>query len=66
MGKIQGIEKLRKYLESVGYPLTEEKVNELMASRKIPHSKSYGKTIIFDLSHIDWWVEEQRKTERIT
>lgn len=62
MGKIQGIESLRKYLESVDYPLTEEQINDFMAKRKIPHSKSYGKMIIFDLSHIDWWVAQQRKT----
>lgn len=62
MKKIQGIKKLLVYLESVGYPLTEEQVNELLANREIPHSNLYGKILMFELSHIDWWIAEQRKT----
>lgn len=62
MKKIQGVKSLLGYLESVDYPLTEEQVNELLSKRKIPHSSLYGKVIMFELSHIDWWIAEQRKT----
>jgi hypothetical protein len=63
MKKVQGIKSLLEYLEAADYPMTEERVQELMAQRKIPHSRSYGKTIFFDLGHIDWWIAEQRKLE---
>lgn len=63
MGKIQGIENLLVYLDSVGYPLTEQQINEFILNKKIPHSKPYGNMTIFDCSHIAWWVDMQRKNE---
>ena len=63
MKKVQGVKSLLKYLEAADYPMTEERVQEFMAQRKIPHSQSYGDMIFFDLSHIDWWIAEQRKLE---
>ncbi|MDN7225903.1 hypothetical protein QWY22_12365 [Planococcus liqunii] len=61
MKKIQGIKNLLEYLETVGYPMTEERVQHFMAQRKIPHSQAYGDMIFFDSNHIDWWIAEQRK-----
>lgn len=66
MGKIQGIDNLRHYLETVGYPLSEEQINVFLLARKIPHSKPYGNVIVFDCAHIQWWVEMQRKTDSLT
>ncbi|MFD1030927.1 hypothetical protein [Metaplanococcus flavidus] len=63
MAKIQGIENLLIYLESVGYPLSEQQINEFLSAKKIPHSKPYGNMIVFDRSHIEWWVKMQRKTD---
>ena len=65
MGKIHGIENLLVYLNSVGYPLSEQQVNEFLLARKIPHSKPYGSMIVFDCAHIEWWVEMQRKTDSL-
>ncbi|WP_282019737.1 hypothetical protein [Planomicrobium okeanokoites] len=65
MGKIQGIENLLVYLDSVGYPLTEQQINEFLLARKIPHSKPYGNMIVFDRVHIQWWVDMQRKTDSL-
>ena len=63
MGKIQGISSLMKYLDSVEFSLTEEEVENFLIQRKIPHTKSFGNMVIFDLVHIDWWISEQRKFE---
>ena len=65
MGKIQGIENLLVYLDSVGYPLTEQQINEFLLARKIPHSKPYGNMIVFDRANIQWWVDMQRKTDSL-
>lgn len=61
MVKIQGVGNLLTYLESVGYPLTEQQINEFIEAKTIPHSKPYGGRIVFDSSHMDWWVDLQRK-----
>lgn len=65
MSKIQGVKSLLTYLESVDYPITEGQLNDYLAKRKIPHSKTYGDIIFFDQAHIDWWIVEQRKTKSI-
>lgn len=61
MKKIQGIENLLKYLDSVDFPMTEERIRNFLNQRNIPHSQPYGDIFIFDEDHIDWWVAEQRK-----
>lgn len=63
MAKIQGIENLLVHLESLGYPLTEQQIQNFLTEKKIPHSKPYGDLIVFDCSHIEWWVKMQRKTD---
>ncbi|WP_203332694.1 hypothetical protein [Planococcus beigongshangi] len=63
MGKIQGVENLLVYLESVGYPLTEQQIDEFLRARTIPHSKPYGGIIVFDSNHIEWWMDLRRKHE---
>lgn len=65
MAKIQGIENLLVYLDSVGYPLSEQQINEFLLARKIPHSKPHGSVIVFDRDHIQWWVSMQRKTDSL-
>ena len=61
MRKVQGIKSLMDYLASVDYPLSEETLNDLILKRDLPHSIPIRNMIIFDLSHIDWWIEEKRK-----
>ncbi|MGI2327139.1 hypothetical protein [Planococcus sp. YIM B11945] len=63
MSKIQGIKNLMDYLETIDYPLTEQQIQLFLSEKQIPHSNSFGNTIFFNLSHIDWWVTEQRKLE---
>ncbi|MDN5709197.1 MAG: hypothetical protein L0G95_07140 [Planococcus sp. (in: firmicutes)] len=64
MGKIQGIPKLLEYLEQRSYPMTEEQIQQLLSKRTIPHARPYGDMILFDENHIEWWIEEQRKTDK--
>lgn len=61
MTKIQGIENLLEYLNSIGFPMTEESIRNLLTQRKLPHSQPYGDIFLFDKDHIDWWVAEERK-----
>lgn len=61
MRKINGVKSLINYLESVNFPLEEENVHELILKREIPHNNPIGNTIIFDLNHIDWWIDEKKK-----
>lgn len=61
MRKVQGIKSLMDYLDSVDYPLSEETLNDLILKRNLPHSIPIRNMIIFDLSHIDWWIAERRK-----
>lgn len=63
MGKIHGIENLIDYLESVGYPLSKKQINEFLTAKTIPHSKPYGDMLVFERSHMEWWVALQRKTD---
>ena len=60
MRKAQGVKSLIEYLDSVNYPITEELVNELILKREIPHNKPISSIIMFDLDHIDWWVNEKK------
>ncbi|WP_075619396.1 hypothetical protein [Paenisporosarcina indica] len=62
MRKVHGVKSLIIYLESVNFPLNEERVNELILKREIPHNNPIGNTIIFDLNHIDWWINEKKRT----
>ena len=60
MRKIQGIKSLLDYLSSVNYPMTEDKVKDLIMKRQIPHNRPIASIIIFDLDHIDWWLNERQ------
>ncbi|MBU0905847.1 MAG: hypothetical protein KKF57_11700 [Firmicutes bacterium] len=61
MRKVQGIKSLMVYLDSVDYPLSEEKLSSLVQNGAIPHTIPIRNMIIFDLAHIDWWVAERRQ-----
>ncbi|KAB7709096.1 hypothetical protein F9802_03010 [Bacillus aerolatus] len=61
MRKVNRTKDLMIYLDSVNYPMTEEKINDLIFRKKIPHSRPMSSIVIFDLDHIDWWINEQRK-----
>lgn len=65
MGKIQGVPKLLEYLEQRSCPMTEEQIQQLLSKRTIPHARPYGDMILFDTNHIEWWIEEQRKTDKL-
>lgn len=58
--KVAGIKKLVVYLDSVSYPLTEEQILNLMTQKAIPHLRPIGNTYIFNLDHIDGWIDQKR------
>ncbi|ALC85925.1 hypothetical protein AM499_08860 [Bacillus sp. FJAT-22090] len=60
MKKIYGIKSLVEYLDSVNFPMSESKINDLILKKEIPHQKPLSTMLVFNLEHIDWWIEEQR------
>lgn len=61
MRKVYGIKSLLVYLESIDYPVSEERIHELISKKEIPHLRPISNMLAFNLVHIDWWVSEQRK-----
>ncbi|WP_026694128.1 hypothetical protein [Peribacillus kribbensis] len=64
MRKVYGVHNLIVYLASVGFPLTEEEVHNLILNKKIPHLRPHSSMIVFNLDHIDWWIEQMRLNHR--
>jgi hypothetical protein len=60
MRKVIGIQSLIVYLDSVNYPLTEEKIHEHILNKNIPHLRPLKNMIVFNLDHIDSWISQQR------
>ncbi len=60
MRRVQGIQKLISYLESVNYPVAEKDIYDLTTNKKLPHKKVGLDIIIFDLDQIDWWIEQDQ------
>lgn len=60
MRKVSGVKSLIDYLNKVNYPMTEEKIIDLLSSKALPHQRLVNNMIIFNLDHIDWWINEQR------
>ncbi|WP_144511265.1 hypothetical protein [Bacillus sp. FJAT-22090] len=60
MRKVYGIKSLLAYLDSVDYPISEERIHELISNKEIPHLRPISNMFAFNLEHIDWWVSEQR------
>ncbi|WP_335869046.1 hypothetical protein [Bacillus sp. 2205SS5-2] len=63
MRKVTGIQPLIHYLHSVQYPLSEEKIQELIVRKQIPHLKRMNHVLIFNLDFIDSWIREQKKSK---
>ncbi|OAH57780.1 hypothetical protein AWH48_01810 [Domibacillus aminovorans] len=64
MRNVHRIKQLISYLDSVDYPLTEEEIYDLILKREIPHKNPNNSLIVFDLDHIDWWINENRTKNR--
>ncbi|WP_409300515.1 hypothetical protein [Peribacillus sp. SCS-155] len=60
MRKVIGVNSLITYLDSAGYSLSEEKIQELILKKSIPHQRPLSNIIVFHLDHIDSWIEQQR------
>jgi hypothetical protein len=58
--RVYGVKKLTTYLDSVGYPLTEEQIHQLILNKEIPHLRPIGDIIAFNLEHIDWWISHKK------
>ncbi|GKU82630.1 hypothetical protein [Niallia sp. NCCP-28] len=61
MRKVNGIKPLIVYLNSLGIIYTEEEIGALIKQKMIPHQKPIKNLLIFDLDHIDWWIEHNKR-----
>ena len=60
MRRAYGVKKLSLYLDTVGYPLTEKEIVDLITKKEIPHLKPMANMIVFNLDHIDWWISHNQ------
>ena len=60
MRRAYGVKSLSSYLDTVGYPLTEEEINDLIMNKEIPHLRPMVNMIVFNLDHIDWWINHNQ------
>lgn len=64
MRRAYGVNKLSSYLESVGYSLTEEEIEVLIENKEIPHLRPMSNMIVFNLDHIDWWINQKQMSSK--
>lgn len=64
MRRAYGVKKLSLYLDTVGYPLTEEEIIDLITKKEIPHLKPMSNMIVFNLDHVDWWISNTQTTPK--
>jgi len=60
MRKAYGVQNLIVYLASIEYPLTEAEIHDLILNKDIPHLRPFNNLLVFNLDHIDWWVNQKR------
>ena len=58
MRKVHGINPLITYLAAENYSFSEADIHDLIAKKAIPHSKPLRNMLVFDLDHIDWWIDQ--------
>lgn len=56
MRNVRGAKELSKYLESIGVPMSESTIFNLLRQNKIPHRRPSPRILIFNLDVIDEWL----------
>ncbi|WLR57344.1 hypothetical protein LC048_11070 [Mesobacillus subterraneus] len=64
MSKIYGIPNLVAYLDTAGYPLTVEQIQQLIAEKELPHLRPTKNLFVFNSDHINWWIQTRRSDHR--
>jgi len=57
MRNVRGARALSEYLESIGAPMSEATIFNLLRKNKIPHRRPSPRILIFNLDVIDEWLE---------
>ncbi|GKV65469.1 hypothetical protein NCCP2331_16220 [Sporosarcina sp. NCCP-2331] len=57
--RVRGANDLSKYLHSIGCPMSESTIFNLLRQKKIPHIRPSSRILIFDLDAIDKWIDER-------
>ncbi|GAB3797205.1 helix-turn-helix transcriptional regulator [Virgibacillus kimchii] len=63
MRNVRGAKALSEYLESVGAPMSESTIFNLLRQGKIPHQRPSPRILIFNLDAIDEWLGIGGETE---
>ena len=59
MRKIRGVKALVKYLSSIDCPMSEATLYRLVKVKAIPYKRPSPGILIFDLDHIDKWLDPE-------
>lgn len=56
MRNVRGAKALSNYLNSIGVPMSESTIFNLLRQNKIPHRRPAPRILIFNLDVIDKWI----------
>lgn len=56
MRNVRGAKALSDYLKSIGAPMSESTIFNLLKKNKIPYSRPSPRILIFNLDEIDKWI----------
>ena len=59
MRKIRGVKALVNYLSSIDCPMSEATIYRLLKGNSIPFRRPSPAILIFDLDHIDKWLDPE-------
>ncbi|WP_408634150.1 hypothetical protein [Planococcus lenghuensis] len=57
---MHGVKPLISYLASQNRSYSEAEIHELIAKKVLPHSNPMSNVLVFDLDHIDWWIDQMQ------
>jgi len=57
MRNVRGVKALVEYLESVGVPMSQSTIYNLLRENRIPHNRPSNRILIFNLDNIDAWIK---------
>lgn len=58
MRNVRGVKQLANYLESVNCPIGETTIYKLVREKQIPHMRVSNRVLIFNLDHVDNWLQQ--------
>lgn len=63
MRMLRGVKPLVDYLDSIGTPVGQSTIYNLLRENKIPHTRPSPRVLLFDLNAIDEWLIGGKQNE---